>query len=52
MSGMSGLKYEALKDFIEWATPDNYSTKFTQKRYIPLLLSLGSKYVSLLNEKK
>ena len=48
-NGATGLKYEALKDFIKWACPDGYSKDHIQKEFIPLILSLGSFYCSQLS---
>jgi len=52
MGGMIGLKYEALKDYVEWNTPDGYCHKQMQKMYIPTLLSYGQIYASFVNEKE
>lgn len=48
MNGATGLKYEALKDFVKWNTPQGYSVEETQKEYVPLLLNLGRYYCNSL----
>ena len=52
MGGMLGLKYEALKDFIEWHTPDGYDVKDVQKQFVPKMLVYGQMMASFINEKK
>lgn len=48
-NGATGLKYEALKDFVKWASPDGYKPDYIAKEFVPLLLSLGSFYCSELS---
>ena len=47
-NGVTGLKYEALKDFVKWNTPQGYSVDATQKEYVPLILNLGRYYCNSL----
>jgi len=50
--GATGLKYDAVKDFIKWSTPEGYDKKEVLKAHIPFILNLGSYYVGELNRKK
>jgi len=52
MGGVVGLKYEALKDFVEWAIPHGYSKDKVMQEYIPLVLSLGNFYSSCINQNR
>ena len=49
MNGATGLKYEALKDFVKSASPEGYKPDYIAKEFVPLLLSLGSFYCSELS---
>lgn len=50
--GASGLKYEAVKDFLRWATPVGYDEEFILKNHVQLILNLGQYRVSEMNRKK
>lgn len=52
MNGATGLKYEALKDFVRWACPDGYKKDHIEREFIPLILSLGSFYCNELNSNR
>lgn len=43
--GAVGLRYDALKDAIEWATHDEYSIKDALKKYTTMIYNLGQYYV-------
>lgn len=49
MGGVLGLKYEAMKDYVRWATPPQYDYEEVQKTYIPMLHTLGQVFASTIN---
>lgn len=52
MNGATGLKYEALKDFVRWSSPCEYKKDHIEREFIPLILNLGSFYSSELNSNR
>jgi hypothetical protein len=51
MGGMTGLKYEALKDFIKWSTPSVYDYEEVQRLYVRKFVAFGNMFASAINDK-
>ncbi len=47
-SGVVGLKYNAVKDYVKWYSKNG---KKNQKEYVPILINLGQYYASEINKK-
>ena len=52
MSGITGFNYRALEKRIKWATPKDYDLDDVEQLYEPIILSLGSHYISEINKKQ
>lgn len=50
LNGMTGLKYEALKDFIGWNSSDDYALEDITRKHLPFLLSLGKTLAREIND--
>jgi hypothetical protein len=46
-----GLKYDAVKDFIRWSTPEGYDIESILQHHIQLILNLGQYYIGEMNRK-